>query len=94
MIGGRNCQALAEEARGTPLFLYDKALIGRKIATFRAAMPSGLALHYAVKANPYGPLLRFLARHIDGFDIASAGELQMLQDAGYMPDGDYLLPPR
>ncbi len=81
MIGGRDCQDLADEAGSTPLFLYDKALIGRKIATFRAAMPSGIALHYAVKANPYEPLLTWLCKYVDGFDTASLGELQALEDA-------------
>jgi diaminopimelate decarboxylase len=39
-------------------------------------------LHYAVKANPYPPLLRFICKHVDGLDIASAGELALAVDAG------------
>lgn len=80
-IGGRDCQALAEAAGGTPLCVYDKARIGTKIATFRAAMPAGIALHYAVKANPYAPLLTWLCKYVDGFDAASLGELQALENA-------------
>jgi diaminopimelate decarboxylase len=63
------------------LFVYDKEMVGTQIARFRLAMPDNIALHYAVKANPYGPLLRFLASHVDGFDIASAGELDRLDQA-------------
>jgi diaminopimelate decarboxylase len=81
-IAGRDCEALVAEAGGTPLFVYDKALIGRKIASFRHHAPSGLTLHYAVKANPYPPLLRWLSKHVDGFDLASAGELEATQEAG------------
>ena len=80
-VGGWSADELIEQSAGTPLFVYDNNIAGGQVARFRAAMPDGVALHYAVKANPYGPLLRFLARYVDGFDIASAGELQMLQDA-------------
>jgi diaminopimelate decarboxylase len=45
-------------------------------------MPAGLSLHYAVKANPYPPLLEWLCRYVDGFDVASVGELQTLEKAG------------
>ena len=82
LVGGRTASELAAEAGGTPLFAYDKALAGRQVARFRAAMPDGVALHYAVKANPYEPLLTFLAKHVDGFDVASAGELGKVAHLG------------
>ena len=82
LIGGRTVDDLVNEAGGTPLFAYDKAIAGRQIACFRAAMPDGVALHYAVKANPYIPLLTFLAKYVDGFDVASAGELAVVADLG------------
>ena len=82
MIGGQDCEALVDEAGGTPLFVYDKALIGRKIAAFRHCMPAGVALHYAVKANPYPPILRWFSKHVDGFDVASLGELEAIEAAG------------
>lgn len=81
-IAGYDVEEIVAEAKGTPLFVYDNNLIGTKIAMFRAAMPSGLALHYAVKANPYPPLLRWLCKFVDGFDCASLGELEALEDAG------------
>ena len=80
-IGGWSAEELIGQAGGTPLFVYDNNIVGGQVARFRAVMPDGLALHYAVKANPYGPLLRFLARYVDGFDVASMGELQALKDA-------------
>ena len=80
-VGGQGIDDLVKEAGGTPLVVYDKATIGRQIARFRAAMPDGIALHYAVKANPYGPLLTYLAQFVDGFDVASAGEIEALIQA-------------
>ena len=79
MIGGRDARALVDRAGSTPLFVYDNNLIGAKIALFRAALPDGIGLHYAVKANPYPPLLEWLCRFVDGFDIASIGELEALE---------------
>jgi len=82
MIGGQDCEALVEQAGGSPLFVYDRTRIGGKLARFRAAMPAGLALHYAVKANPYPPLLRWICKYVDGFDAASLGELERLEETG------------
>ena len=82
MIGGHDVGELVAEAKGTPLFVYDNNLIGTKIATFKHCMPPGVALHYAVKANPYPPLLRWLCKYVDGFDVASLGELEALEAAG------------
>ena len=79
MIGGSDVRSLVEEAGSTPLFVYDNNLIGAKIALFRAALPDGLGLHYAVKANPYPPLLEWICKFVDGFDIASEGELEALE---------------
>ena len=79
MIGGHDARALVAKAGSTPLFVYDNNLVGAKIALFRAALPDGLGLHYAVKANPYPPLLEWICRFVDGFDIASIGELEALE---------------
>ncbi len=69
-------------AAGTPLFVYSGDLIRRRVATLRDAMPSNLRIHYAVKANPYRPVLELMADLADGFDIASGGELEMALAAG------------
>jgi diaminopimelate decarboxylase len=82
LIGGRAADELVAEAGGTPLFAYDTGLIGRQIDFFRAAMPAEVALHYAVKANPYSPLLSWIADKVDGFDVASAGELGRVAHLG------------
>lgn len=75
LIGGRSAHDLVAEAGGTPLFVYDTKIAQRQIELFRAVMPPDVALHHAVKANSYGPLLSWIADKADGFDVASAGEL-------------------
>jgi diaminopimelate decarboxylase len=79
-IGGHKASALA--APGTPCFVYSRALIGHRIATLRAAMPAGLRVHYAAKANSFAPLLAMMSELADGIDIASGGELAMVRAAG------------
>ena len=81
-IGGHDIEAIVSEAGSTPLFVYDNNLIGSRIARFRHAMPDGIALHYAVKANPFPDLLKWICMHVDGFDVASSGELRALDQAG------------
>jgi len=78
-IGGRPVDALVNAAGGTPLFVYDLAIVAERIARFRALMPDFVHLHYAVKANPYADLLQFVARIVDGMDVASAGEMDRAQ---------------
>lgn len=84
-IDGHPVTELVERAGDTPLFVYSKGLLDTRIAALRAAMPPRLALHYAVKANPYAALVAHMANLVDGFDIASGGELQILQSAGIAP---------
>jgi diaminopimelate decarboxylase len=73
LIGGRKASALAGE---TPLFVYDFAMVAARIARLRAALPAGVDVHYAIKANPFAPLVRAIAPLVDGLDVASSGELR------------------
>ncbi|RIA45594.1 diaminopimelate decarboxylase [Hephaestia caeni] len=82
-IGGRRAADWVAEAGATPLFVYDMAAVSARIARLRAAMPKGLDVHYAVKANPFAPLLAEIAPLVDGLDIASTGELARVE--GLMP---------
>ena len=81
-IGGRTVSELAAEAGGTPLFVYSQDLLASRMADLRAAMPDQLSIHYAMKANPFPPLLAAMAGLADGFDIASAGELELALASG------------
>jgi diaminopimelate decarboxylase len=63
----------------TPTYVYDLDALGRHAAAIRAALPAGVELLYAMKANPDAGILRVLAPHVDGFEAASAGELRHLR---------------
>jgi diaminopimelate decarboxylase len=75
LIGGRRADRLVAEAGDTPLFVYDVAKVAAQVALFRRHLP-GVNLHYAIKANTYGPLLGYVAKLVDGLDVASAGEME------------------
>jgi len=81
-IGGVRASDWVARAGGAPLFVYDAGLIAARVGALRQVLPYGVGLHYAIKANPFAPLLAFMAGQVDGFDIASGGELAALQAAG------------
>lgn len=83
-VGGRKFSKI-EAKEGTPLFVYSAELIRRRMAKLRAEMPERLHIHYAVKANPYRLILELMRTLVDGFDIASAGELELVLAAGQDP---------
>ncbi len=82
VIGGHDVDSLIATTGDTPLFAYDLAMVRARIARLRAAMPARLAIHYAIKANPYPPLLAAMIELVDGFDVASEGELATAIHAG------------
>lgn len=81
-IGGMTASALAEQAGDTPLFVYSADHLRQRVADLREAMPSRLAIHYAMKGNPFGPVLALMNGLVDGFDVASGGELELALAAG------------
>lgn len=85
MIGGQPVARLAEALGRTPFYAYDRQHIAQRVATLRAATPTGWELHYAVKANPMPALVQALAGWVDGLDVASAGELRVALDTGMAP---------
>lgn len=84
-IDGQSAEALVAQAGNTPLFVYSATMIRQRYARLRAAMPDRLAIHYAIKANSYGPILKLFDVLVDGFDIASGGELGLVRAAGIDP---------
>ena len=73
-LGGRDFAELVEDA-GTPLFVYDYAVMADRVARLWAAFP-GIDLHYAIKANPFPPVVAAMASLVQGLDVASVGELE------------------
>ena len=82
LVNGTPITHLAERIGSTPFYAYDRSLLQARVAELRAALPRGISLHYAMKANPMPALVQFMAGLVDGIDVASAGELQVALDAG------------
>lgn len=85
LVGGESVAALAR-CLGTPFYAYDANLIRARVAELRAALPERVQIHYAIKANPFPPLLRLMSGLVDGGDVASSGELGKALEAGFKPD--------
>lgn len=81
-IGGVTVSALVEQAGDTPLFVYSSDHLRQRVADLRAAMPQRLAIHYAMKGNPFPAVLKYMNGLVDGFDVASGGELELALAAG------------
>jgi diaminopimelate decarboxylase len=85
---GRLCMAgepvgdLVERHGGSPLYLISREIVARRIAELRRLLDGHAELFYAIKANPLAELLRFMQPQVDGFDVASGGELATALAAG------------
>src|SRR5664280_139134 len=83
-FGGIAPAALAEEF-GTPFYVYDLDMIGRRVDALRAVLPSRFRVAFAVKANPALAVVAHLSRSGVGADVASGGELETVLRAGFEP---------
>ncbi len=70
---------------GTPFYLYDLDMIGRRVQALRAALPAGFRIAFAVKSNPALAVVSHLRGCGVGADVASAGELALVLKAGFDP---------
>jgi diaminopimelate decarboxylase len=87
LVGGMPVTQLAARVGRTPFYAYDRALLVQRVGELRAILPPGVKLHYAMKANPFPPLVAQLVQMVDGIDVASSGELKVALDAGASPAG-------
>ncbi|BBL75331.1 pyridoxal-dependent decarboxylase, exosortase A system-associated [Methylomagnum ishizawai] len=85
-LGGTPLSRLVERVGYTPFYAYDRGLITQRVGELRAALPADIHLHYAIKANPMPAVVQHLAGLIDGFDVASAGEMKTALDTPMAPD--------
>lgn len=85
-VGGMPLTRLAERVGSTPFYAYDRRLISDRVAQLRAALPQDIHLHYAIKANPMPAVVQHLAGLVDGFDVASGGELKVVLDTTMSPE--------
>ncbi|MBI4696617.1 MAG: pyridoxal-dependent decarboxylase, exosortase A system-associated [Gammaproteobacteria bacterium] len=84
-INGQPLSRLVARVGRTPFYAYDRAALTARVAGLRAALPAEVELHYAVKANPMPAVVGHMAPLVDGFDVASQGELLVALDAGMSP---------
>ncbi|WP_322520953.1 pyridoxal-dependent decarboxylase, exosortase A system-associated [Guyparkeria halophila] len=74
-------QPLSARLPQTPAYLYSRRCLDMAVATLRAALPESIGIHYAIKANPFPPVVRHLAGLVDGFDCASLDEMRLADEA-------------
>jgi diaminopimelate decarboxylase len=86
LIGGYPITQLAARIGRTPFYVYDRQVITRRLADLRRALPVGIGLHYAIKANPMPAVVAHVAAQVDGLDVASGGEMKIALDTGMAPD--------
>jgi diaminopimelate decarboxylase len=84
-IGGKRASELVAEAGRTPLFVYSRSHLDARVAELRAALPARVGINYAVKANPHLAVIGQMEPLVDGFDIASSGELAFCLALGIDP---------
>jgi len=71
---------------GTPLFIYDKAVLYQKWQMVRETLPEVFKIFYSVKANPNQAILRFCLEQGCGLEVASGGEFYRAVKAGALPE--------
>ncbi|GAA3366854.1 type III PLP-dependent enzyme [Streptomyces antimycoticus] len=76
-------RTLATELTGDdlPAYVYDLTALRAHARAVRDALPPGLELYYAAKANPAPAVLRALAPHVTGYEVASGGEVEHVRAA-------------
>jgi diaminopimelate decarboxylase len=83
-VGGIPVSRLAAEF-GTPLYLYDAALLRARLDLLRAHLPRRVEVYYSVKANPNPAVIAVFAKAGAGLEIASAAEYLRARAAGGAP---------
>ncbi len=67
---------------GTPLFVYDRAVVDAQLRLLRDALPASFDLFYSIKANPNATILRHFITAGCGLEVASAGEFEQARASG------------
>ena len=81
VIGNVPVMQLAE-TYGTPIFIYDRAVLDQKYDVLRKALPERFSIYYSIKANPASGVVKHFLTRGCGIEIASVGEFRKALDAG------------
>jgi len=68
----------------TPFILTDLKVAKEKVETLHELLPN-IEIYYAVKSNSHTEILKSIDSVVEGYDIASKGELDMLSKLGVDP---------
>jgi diaminopimelate decarboxylase len=79
-VGGIPIDRLAERIGRTPFFAYDRALLTARVEQLHQAIPKGIDVSYAIKANPMPAVVQHLSGLVHSFDVASADEMRIALD--------------
>ncbi len=82
LVGGKTLAQIEQLVGRTPFYAYDKSILEETIVLLKQHIPSKIKLHYAIKANPYLPLVNFIKPLVDGFDVASKKEMLLALQTG------------
>ncbi|WP_223789961.1 type III PLP-dependent enzyme [Marinicella meishanensis] len=82
-LGRYSRHKLAELAatHGTPTLIIDRDVLTEQYQSLQAALP-GVNMRYAIKALPHPAVIEHLHHLGCGFDLATSGEIQRLQQLG------------
>lgn len=80
VISGLPLRQLIQRVGQTPFYAYSRPLLTQRVKQLRQQMPKDLKIHYAMKANPMPALVQHMATIVDGFDLASSGEMKVALD--------------
>ena len=72
----------AAKKYGTPLYVYDQAVIEEQCRKLKRHFPD-VAFHYAMKANSNPEILKIVRREGIGCESVSLGELALAQKSGF-----------
>ena len=85
VIAGRRLVEIVEDLGCTPVYVYSRDVISRRIQALKTRLPPQVRLHYAVKANPMPEVVNHVATLVDGLDVASGRELSTALLSGMQP---------
>src|SRR5258708_27319254 len=84
VIGDFSANQLAE-MYGTPMFIYDRAVLDMKYEALRAALQERIAIYYSIKANPSPAVVKHFLSRGCGIEIASVREFPKALETGCPP---------
>ncbi|GAB5380365.1 MAG: pyridoxal-dependent decarboxylase, exosortase A system-associated [Aliiglaciecola sp.] len=87
LVGGKTLNHIEDMLDKSVFYAYDKNIVKQQIDLFHQAIPQEIKLHYAIKANPYPPLVNAMRDWVEGFDVASQKEMLLAVQSG-MPVND------